>query len=393
MRGSRHPVRIGNKTYNTLLDSGAFGSVMSKKFYRTLPKESVLDFSPDDSVCYAADNSPLVAEGKALVKISLYEDTFYRSFLIIPDLCHDMLLGRDFLNKEEVTMTFSEKPGKTRIGEEKLGVLQGGDLPVPVRVRRGVCISSGTTASVHCSVPVGVRMGSYSVNIQSTEKLLPEGVTVLAGAYNIGPTGFLTMKMTNGAETVVTLPEGKEVVILRPFALLAKKVHRKIEAPMVATIGAEDRRGEDAHDGLLVPTRRNHRYCRGVGMIGATTSERETSELMREWPSRMEGNLTCEKLHEGLEPISDDFRAPKKSSRPQFRHGDRVGGRETVQADTHLSELHCLSNRGGGRQQDCLREGGSYEASKMVRACPSRYKRREHCMGQASGNQQRISLV
>ena len=130
-------------------------------------------------------------------------------------------------------------------------------------------------------------------------------------------------------------------------------------------------------------------------MIGATASEKETSELMREWPSRMEGNLTREELYEGLEPISDDFRSPKKSSRPQFRHvcNDRVGGRETVQADPHLSELHCLSNRGGGRQQDRSREGGPYEASKMVRACPSRYKRREHCMGRASGNQQRISLV
>ena len=108
----------------------------------TLPKESVLDFSPDDTVCYAADNSPLVAEGRALVKIFLYEDMFYHSFLIVPDLCHNMLLGRDFLDREEVTMTFSEKPGKRRSEEAKLGVLQGGDLPVPVRVRRGACISS-----------------------------------------------------------------------------------------------------------------------------------------------------------------------------------------------------------------------------------------------------------
>ena len=130
-------------------------------------------------------------------------------------------------------------------------------------------------------------------------------------------------------------------------------------------------------------------------MIGATTSERETSELMREWPSRMEGNLNREELYEDLEPISDDFRSPKKSSRPQFRHvcNDRVGGRETVQANPHLSELHCLSNRGGGCQQDRSRESGPYEASKMVRACPSRYKRREHCMVRAPGNQQRIPLV
>ena len=203
------------------------------------------------------------------------------------------------------------------------------------------------------------------------------------------------MKMTNGAETVVTLPEGKEVVILRPFALLAKKVHRRIEAPMVATIGAEVRRETDAPHGLLVPTRHDHRYCKGVGMIGVTTSERETSGLMREWPPRMEGNQTCAEPYEGLGPISDDLRSPKKSAQPQSLHvcDDRFGGRENVRADPRLSELHSPSNRGGGRQQERSRESGRYEASKMVRACPSCYKRREHCMGRASENQQRISLV
>ena len=84
------------------------------------------------------------------------------------------------------------------------------------------------------------------------------------------------MKITNGAENVITLPEGKEVVILRPFALLTRKVHRKIEAPMVATIGTEARQKTDAQEELLVPARHGHRYCEGVRTIGVTTVERDT---------------------------------------------------------------------------------------------------------------------
>ena len=117
--------------------------------------------------------------------------------------------------------------------------------------------------------------------------------------------------------------------------------------------------------------------------------------LMRDWAPRMGSNQICAESYEGLGPIFDDLRSPRKPVRPQPLHfsDDRLGTRINVRTDPHLSDLHRPSDKGGGRQEERSREGGRYEASKGVSACPSCYGREEHYMGHAPEDQQRISLV
>jgi hypothetical protein len=102
-------VRLNNIPLKVLLDSGATRSCISSKFLSRLRLQP-LPLDPDIPVdVFTANNTSMCILGQVDLSVCVNGLLIEHTFIVLPTLFHDCILGTDFLTKSHARVDFHEK--------------------------------------------------------------------------------------------------------------------------------------------------------------------------------------------------------------------------------------------------------------------------------------------
>ena len=105
-QGTTFPTKIGTTMCNALIDTGATRSCMSEKYYKTLQVANI-QLLPNVNVKLAT-GSNLTPAGLVNCTLELGKTEFNSEFIVCKNLTRPLILGRDFLIQNHVSVRYSE---------------------------------------------------------------------------------------------------------------------------------------------------------------------------------------------------------------------------------------------------------------------------------------------
>ena len=105
-QGTTFPTKVGATLCNALIDTGATRSCMSEAYYRTLQLNSIGSLS--NTHVRSVTGSNLTPLGIVNCTFKLGKTAFTSDFIVCQNLTRPLILGRDFLIKNRVTVRYSE---------------------------------------------------------------------------------------------------------------------------------------------------------------------------------------------------------------------------------------------------------------------------------------------
>ena len=104
-QGTTFPTKVGSTLCNTLIDTGATKSCMSESYYKTLHLDSIR--SVVNTHVKSATGSNLSPLGIVNCSLKLGNTTFVNDFIVCQNLTRPLILGKDFLMKNQITVHYA----------------------------------------------------------------------------------------------------------------------------------------------------------------------------------------------------------------------------------------------------------------------------------------------
>ena len=105
-QGTTFPTKVGPTLCNALIDTGATKSCMSESYYKTLHLDSIR--SVVNTRVKSATGSNLSPLGIVNCSLKLGNTTFDNDFIVCQNLTRPLILGKDFLMKNHITVRYAE---------------------------------------------------------------------------------------------------------------------------------------------------------------------------------------------------------------------------------------------------------------------------------------------
>ena len=105
-QGTTFPTKIGTTMCNALIDTGATRSCMSDKYYKKLQLAKI--HLLQNVNVKSATGSNLAPMGLVNCTLELGENKFSSDFIVCNNLTRPLILGRDFLIQNHVSVRYSE---------------------------------------------------------------------------------------------------------------------------------------------------------------------------------------------------------------------------------------------------------------------------------------------
>ena len=105
-QGTTFPTKVGSTLCNALIDTGATKSYMSESYYKTLQLNSIC--SVVNTCVRSATGSNLSPLGIVNCPLKLGKTTFNNDFIVCQNLARPLILGKDFLMKNHITVKYAE---------------------------------------------------------------------------------------------------------------------------------------------------------------------------------------------------------------------------------------------------------------------------------------------
>ena len=128
-QGTTFPTKVGSTLSNALIDTGATKSCMSESYYKTLHLDSIR--SVVNTCVRSATGSNLSPLGIVNCPLKLGNTTFVNDFIVCQNLTRPLILGKDFLMKNQITVCYAEN-GKCILNfqqEEMVAALDVSNAP------------------------------------------------------------------------------------------------------------------------------------------------------------------------------------------------------------------------------------------------------------------------
>ena len=124
-RGTTFPITIQGTKCNALIDTGASRSCLSEAYFKTLPQQSLKGLHR--VAVRSASDSSLAPLGFITSHITLGNKTFQHDFVVFKHLMRPLILGREFLFKNELKVYYS-KTGECRLDHKQEELIATVDL-------------------------------------------------------------------------------------------------------------------------------------------------------------------------------------------------------------------------------------------------------------------------
>ena len=105
-QGTTFPTKVGSTLCNALIDTGATKSCMSESYYKTLHLDSIR--SVVNTRVKSATGSNLSPLGIVNCSLKLGKTTFVNDFIVCQNLTRPLILGKDFLMKNQITVHYAD---------------------------------------------------------------------------------------------------------------------------------------------------------------------------------------------------------------------------------------------------------------------------------------------
>ena len=106
-QGTTFPTKVGSTLCNALIDTGATKSCMSESYYKTLQLNSIR--SVVNTRVRSATGSTLSPLGIVNCPLKLGNTMFNNDFIVCQNLTRPLILGKDFLMKNQITVKICRK--------------------------------------------------------------------------------------------------------------------------------------------------------------------------------------------------------------------------------------------------------------------------------------------
>lgn len=108
-------IRVGKRKIQALVDTGADMSVISESFFKLLNKKSVKHSSSCDlPLLIGVSGRPLGVKKKVVLTVSMGQETFNSSFVVVENLRKNMIIGCDLLREQKVFLDFEQSTLRIR---------------------------------------------------------------------------------------------------------------------------------------------------------------------------------------------------------------------------------------------------------------------------------------
>ena len=105
-QGTTFPTKVESTLCNALIDTGATKSCMSESYYHTLHLDNI--HSVVNTRVRSATGSNLSPLGIVKCVLKLGKTTFVNDFIVCKNLTRPLILGKDFLVKNQITVRYAE---------------------------------------------------------------------------------------------------------------------------------------------------------------------------------------------------------------------------------------------------------------------------------------------
>ena len=169
-QGTTFPTKVGSTLCNALIDTGATKSCMSESYYKMLHLDSI--HSVVNTCVRSATGSNLSPLGIVNCTLKLGKTTFVNDFIVCQNLTRPLILGKDFLMKNHITVRYAEN-GKCILNfqqEEMVATLDITDTP-QLRTSSAVLLPGRTLAVIQVNSELKPEQNGQVYEVQPNEVL------------------------------------------------------------------------------------------------------------------------------------------------------------------------------------------------------------------------------
>ena len=169
-QGTTFPTKVGSTLCNALIDTGTTKSCMSESYYKTLHLDSIRSVS--NTHVRSATGSNLSPLGIVNCTLKLGKTTFVNDFIICQNLTRPLILGKDFLMKNHMTVHYAEN-GKCILNsqqEELIATLDIVNTP-QLKTSTSVLLPGRTLADIQVNRDLKPEQSGQVYEIQPNEVL------------------------------------------------------------------------------------------------------------------------------------------------------------------------------------------------------------------------------
>ena len=169
-QGTTFPTKVGSMLCNALIDTGATKSCMSESYYKMLHLDSI--HSVVNTHVRSATGSNLSPLGIVNCTLTLGKTTFVNDFIVCQNLTRPLILGKDFLMKNHITVCYAEN-GKCILNfqqEEMVATLDITNTP-QLRTSSAVLLPGRTLAVIQVNSELKPEQSGQVYEVQPNKML------------------------------------------------------------------------------------------------------------------------------------------------------------------------------------------------------------------------------
>ena len=169
-QGTTFPTKVGSTMCNALIDTGATKSCMSELYCKTLHLDSLCSLV--NTRVKSATGSNLSPLGIVNCPLKLGNTTFVNDFIVCQNLTRPLILGKDFLMKNHITVRYAEN-GKCILKfqqEEMVAALDITNAP-HLETSTTVCLPGRTLAVIQVKSELKCEQTGQIYEVQPNEEL------------------------------------------------------------------------------------------------------------------------------------------------------------------------------------------------------------------------------
>ena len=238
-RGTTFPIDVQGTKCHALIDTGATRSCISETYFKTLPHQTLQGLHR--VAVRLASGSSLAPLGFTTCTFTLGNKTFHHDFVVCKHLMRPLILGREFLFKNELKVYYS-KTGECRLDHKQEEVIATIDSQndLTLTLKSGVYIPGRTVAILNVNSFVhrddigqfySVRANSLLEDEYPQLQIIPTLHKVDTVANTLVP--FI---LINLGEDFIFLPKGQVVSFLDPEYIDVSEINLDIAS---VTINAQ----------------------------------------------------------------------------------------------------------------------------------------------------------
>ena len=230
-RGTTFPIDIQCTKCNALIDTGASRSCISEAYFKTLPQQTLKGLHR--VAVRSASGSSLAPLGFMTSNITLGNKTFQHDFVVCKHLMRPLILGREFLFKNELKVYYS-KTGECRLDhkQEELVATVDSQDDLTLTLKSGIYIPGRTVAVLNVNSSVHQNDIGQFYNVRANSLLEDEypQLQIVPTLHKVDntTTTLIPFVMIKLGEDYVFLPKGRVVGFLDAECIDVSEIKRDI---------------------------------------------------------------------------------------------------------------------------------------------------------------------